>query len=298
MEIGSWFAIGVLSIINIALLVKVLLLRRSAAELEAAFTDRLQSDTNTLIDLDCGDRRMRGLAAAINRQLIMLREQRRRYTQGDTELKNAVTNISHDLRTPLTAILGYLNLLEREPLSEEALRYIRVIRNRTDMLNHLTEELFQYSVLITTGEEMPREELCLNRMLEESVAAFYTDLTGRGIAPDVRLPETKVYRLLNRAALSRVLSNLIHNAIKYGDGDLDIRLLESGEMIFANTAPALDEVQVGRLFDRFYTVEAARRSTGLGLFIARTLTEQMGGTVQAKYDNQKLSIRIHFPDTQ
>lgn len=88
----------------------------------------------------------------------------------------------------------------------------------------------------------------------------------------------------------------LNNAIKYSDGDLDITLTDSGEVIFANTAPRLNEVQVGKLFDRFYTVEAARKSTGLGLAIARTLIEQMNGTISAKYENGRLSICIFFPD--
>ncbi len=96
--------------------------------------------------------------------------------------------------------------------------------------------------------------------------------------------------------MTRVFSNLLNNAIKYSDGDLDITLYETGEIIFTNTASGLNEVQVGKLFDRFYTVEAARKSTGLGLAIARTLIEQMNGTISAVYENNRLSIRIFFPD--
>ncbi len=106
------------------------------------------------------------------------------------------------------------------------------------------------------------------------------------------MPEKPVVRTLDRSALSRVFSNLLTNAVKYSDGDLDITLFETGEITFANTAPGLDEVQVGRLFDRFYTVEAARKSTGLGLAIARTLIEQMGGAIAARYEEGRLVIHI------
>ena len=102
--------------------------------------------------------------------------------------------------------------------------------------------------------------------------------------------------MLDRSALSRVFSNLISNVLKYSDGDLKITLSGKGEIIFSNMASGLDEIQVGRLFDRFYTVEAARKSTGLGLAISKTLIEQMDGTISAKYENSRLSIYIYFPD--
>ena len=109
------------------------------------------------------------------------------------------------------------------------------------------------------------------------------------------MPEEKVVRLLDRAALLRVFSNLLQNAVKYSDGDLNIILTAAGEIEFSNSAAALNNVEVGRLFDRFYTVEAARNSTGLGLAIARTLIEQMHGTIRADYESNKLYIRILFP---
>lgn len=96
--------------------------------------------------------------------------------------------------------------------------------------------------------------------------------------------------------MSRVFSNLISNAIKYSDGDLEIVLSERGEVIFSNMASGLDEIQVGRLFERFYTVEAARKSTGLGLAISKTLVEEMNGTISAKYENGRLSIHIFFTE--
>lgn len=103
-------------------------------------------------------------------------------------------------------------------------------------------------------------------------------------------------RRLNQAALSRVFENILNNAVKYSDGDLDISLSDDGKIIFSNTAISLDEVQVGKLFDRFYTVEAARRSTGLGLAIAKTLVEQMNGKIEANYKNKKISIVVSFSE--
>lgn len=296
MEIWLWVSIGILIAIIIALLVKIHILQKSVKEIEIAFADRLVTDTNILIDISSSDKNVCRLANTINGQLRKLRTERRRFQQGDLELKNAVTNISHDLRTPLTALSGYLELLEQEEKSETVNRYIEIMKDRVDILTQLSEELFRYSVIISTKDNITKEQVIINTVLEESIAAFYTVLTERNIVPDIQISEIKVVRMLDRSALSRVFSNLISNVIKYSDGDLKIVLSENGEIAFSNMASGLDEIQVGRLFDRFYTVEAARKSTGLGLTISKTLVEQMKGTISAIYENNRLSIHIFFPD--
>lgn len=296
MEGWLWALVGIMAIIIIALLVKIYIFQKAAGEMADSLADRLITDTNTLIDISCNDRYVRKLANAINKELRKLRTERRRFQQGDLELKNAVTNISHDLRTPLTAICGYLELLEQEEKPESVNRYIEIIKDRVNILKQLSEELFRYSVIASTKDRITGEAVVINTVLEESIAAFYTVLTERNIVPEIQISETKVVRMLDRSALSRIFSNLISNAIKYSDGDLRIILSENGEISFSNMASGLDEIQVGRLFDRFYTVEAARKSTGLGLTISKTLVEQMKGTISATYENSRLSIHIFFPD--
>lgn len=136
----------------------------------------------------------------------------------------------------------------------------------------------------------------INHVLEESVSAYYAALKSAGIVPVITMPETKVTRYLNRNGLVRIFANLLDNAIKYSDGDLSIALSESGEITFANKASSLNEIQAGKLFNRFYTVETARKSTGLGLSIAKALTEQMNGRIAARYSNQTVYITIYFPE--
>ena len=286
--------IGILLLIIFVLAAKVWFLRKSAQEIAEAFCDRLTADTNTLIDISTRDPYMRQLAADINMQLRLLRKQRHKYLTGDRELKEAVTNISHDLRTPLTAICGYLDLLDKEDKSENTFRYLSLIGNRVDAMKQLTEELFRYSVILSTGE-LVLESVCVNGVLEESIAAFYGALTSRNIQPEIHITENRIERQLNREALGRVFSNILNNALKYSDGDLEVFLHDDGEIIFSNTASRLNEVQVGKLFDRFFTVEAARNSNGLGLAISKTLVEQMGGTIQAKSEEGRLYICIYFP---
>ena len=296
MGLQSWVLVGVLIIIIVVLLIKIAFMRKAVKEIEDAFADRLMTDTNTLIDISSRDKYVCHLANSINEQLRKLRKERHKFQQGDLELKNAVTNISHDLRTPLTAICGYLDLLEQEEKSESVCRYVTIIKERTEILTELTEELFQYSVIISTQNVGPKERIAVNSILEESIAGFYTVLHERNIIPNIQLPEKQVVRRLDRASLSRVFSNLLSNAIKYSDGDLEIVLSDDGKITFTNTASALNEIQVGKLFDRFYTVDTARKSTGLGLAISKTLVEQMDGIISAEYIDSKLSICIFFPE--
>lgn len=298
MEVWLWALIGGLTVVIMILCVKVYFMHKAIDEIDEAFADRLTADTNTLIGISSNDRFLKKLAQNLNVQLRRLRVQRHRYLQGDQELKDAITNISHDLRTPLTAIYGYLDLLSGEEKSPDAQRYIQIIRNRADMLKQLTDELFDYSVMIVDGEGMKREPVNVNSILEEGIAAFYTQLCEKGIVPSILMPEEKVVRCLDPDALARVFANLLNNAVKYSKGDLEITLSEKGEITFTNTAPDLDEVQVGRLFDRFYTVEAADHSTGLGLSIARTLVERMGGKIDAGYENGRLKVDINLTDEE
>ncbi len=291
----AYIVCAILAVTALALGLKVLATRRAVRQIIRELSEKLSEDTNTLISLSTSDREMRRLGAALNRQLRTLREERLRYRQGDRELKDAVTNVSHDLRTPLTAICGYLDMLRTEPMSGDARRYVDRIAERAGAMKALTEELFRYSVVLSDREELTPESVDLNAAVEQSAAGFYAALTARGIEPDIRMPEEHVIRALDRAALSRVLSNLFSNALKYSDGDLTVTLTAAGQIAFSNGARDLDPVQVGRLFDRFFTLESARGSTGLGLAIARTLAERMGGSITANFRDGRLTVTVAFP---
>ena len=295
MELWCIVLICSLALAALCLLAYLLVLRHSLREAAEELDEKLRTDTNTLISISSGDRAMQSLVTHINRQLQALRRERLRLHSGNAELTAAVTNISHDLRTPLTAICGYLDLLEQEPQTEAAARYLTVIRERTDAMRALTEELFRYSVLTATADELHTEPVCLNDVLEQSLAGFYGALSARGITPSVQLPEEKVLRPLDAAALRRVFDNILSNAAKYSDGDLAVVLAPDGKVTFSNRASALSRVEAARLFDRFYTVDSARGSTGLGLSIAKLLTEKLHGTISADYENEKLRICIAFP---
>ena len=288
-----WIICGVLAVVIVILMVKIRIMQKSMDEICACMTEHLSSDTNQLITVSSSDKHVRHLASEIARQLTELRRQRRQYISGDRELKEAVTNISHDLRTPLTAMCGYLELLEAEKMTDNTRRYVKQISNRTEALKALTEELFRYSV-ISSVSDLSYEKVNVGRVLEDTLISFYGAFEQKNITPNISLPDSVIVRSLDKSALSRIFGNIISNALKYSDGDFSVIMTETGEITFSNTASELSSVDVGKLFDRFYTVDSARKSTGLGLSIAKLLTERMGGHISADYREKTLSIMISF----
>lgn len=292
-----WILCGILAIALIVACVKNYMLKKSMDEICSEFERCLSEDTNVQISISSGDTTAKALAKAINRELSRLRKMKQQYTNGDRELKEAVTNISHDLRTPLTAICGYLELLEAEEMTDNTKRYVEQIANRTEALRSLTEELFRYSV-ISSVSDLNYEKVNVGRVLEDTMISFYGAFEQKNITPEISVPEEAVWRTLDKSALSRIFGNIINNAVKYSDGDFSVTLDGGGEITFSNSASELSSVDVGKLFDRFYTVDSARRSTGLGLSIAKLLTERMNGNISAEYANGVISIKLSFTEAQ
>ena len=294
MKLLPWILVSLLGAFLLILAGKVYTLRKSARQLREGVAQQLERETNTLLSVSSGDREMRALTDALNGQLAQLRAERQRYQHGDLELKEAITNISHDLRTPLTAIVGYLALLEGEEKSEAVERYLSQISNRTQVLHQLSEELFAYA-LLTAPQPLHPQRVDLRGLVEEALLSYCGAMEQRGMEPTIQLPEGRVERNLDPTAAGRVLSNIISNALKYSAGDFAVTMTPDGVITFANSAPDLNPVLVQRLFDRFFTVETARHSTGLGLSIAKLLTQQMEGTLEAKYQEGQLVITLSFP---
>lgn len=273
--------------------IKIWSMHKALNELEKDLDTILNEETNQELSVSVQDRTMRRFVVGLNKHIVKLRDERHKYKAGDRELQTAITNIAHDIRTPLTAISGYVELLEKEEKSDKVGTYLSYIQNRTNHLKTLTEELFKYTIYHADDNlELTECDICA--LLEQTLLEYYGALKERNIEPEIQLPESKVVKRVNAAALSRVYANIINNAIKYSSGDFSVRATEDGVISFTNTSDSLDEIQVGRLFDRFFTVEAAHQSTGLGLSIARDLVDRMGGKISACYQDGKLNIEIFF----
>ncbi len=287
----TYIIIALLAALCILLVIKIHLMHKSTREIIEKLDMIIDGDTNNIISVSSSDKQIKQLAKELNKRLKQLRKQQLKYQSGDRELKDAITNVSHDIRTPLTAIMGYLEIMKDIPKSEKLSQYLAIIQGRAEAMKTLTEELFRYSVVLS-GENVSVQQTVINKLLEDSIMGAFGALTEKGITPKVDITETKIVRTLDPNALSRVFSNLLSNALKYSSGELEITLREPCVITFSNQADELTQTQVEKLFDRFYTVESAHKSTGLGLSIARTLVEQMGGTITASLDKTILTITI------
>ena len=286
-----------LSIFLILALIKIRYLRKGYDELTENIKDQVSGKTGVPVTLSTSDPKARRCAEALNRELKSLNEEKVRFEGGNQTVKNAVTGISHDLRTPLTAIKSYLEMIEDESDEETKKEYLARIRNRTDALTDLTEELFKYTTssdkeIVTS--DIVIEDTDIRRVLEECLISFYGSFTKKGIEPKISMPEAPVLAKCSRKDANRIFENMIGNALKYSEGTLTIVLTSDATVTFENPAPSLTPLTVSKLFDKYYTVNDAEGSTGLGFSIAKELIERNGGSIDATLTGSDLKIELKF----
>jgi len=280
--------------------IKIVLLRRGFDELTENIEDQVSGKTQIPVTLTTSDPHARHTAEILNRELKNLDRERNEYLDGNRKVAEAVTGISHDIRTPLTAINSYLDLMADE--KDEALKaqYLERIKSRTLSLSDLADELFKYSTS-TDPERYPvqtenivSEPIDICRVLEECMLSFYAGFKKRGIEPDIEIPDEPVFVLCEKKSANRIFENIIGNAIKYANNDLKVKLDPKGQVIFSNPAPDLTPVSAAKLFDRYYTVNEGHASTGLGFSIAKELITRNNGTIEADLKDGILMITVSF----
>ena len=285
-----------LIVICIALTIKLYFMKKSVKEIEAGLKDILKSDTNNLITISSSEKNIKKLATSLNIELKTIRKQKLQYENGNQELKKLVTNISHDLRTPLTAIKGYIDLIEKDKLSKNQEKYLNIIQKKTDELTELTEQLFDFSKTIDSDIKISKEKCNINEILEEVLASYYVIFKEKGIEPQISMCSENVYKKLNKASIIRIFENILSNISKYCVNNFKVELKDDGTIIFANKVKdgLLDATTVQKIFDRYFTVENAKKSTGIGLSIAKELVELNDGSILANFTKDTLIIEIKF----
>ena len=285
----------VLAVTVIVLLVKVVLLERAFKEIGDQVKDHMDGTNSSIFQLSTSNKEARKLANDLNGALQELHAERVFLKDGDKRMKENVTAISHDLRTPLTAINSYVDLLENETDEARRREYLDRIKDRTSELKDMTGELFKYSVSSDTqyDSQLSNEDLDLKNIIENSLISFYKEFTSKGIDPQTDFPSEKVIINSNRKTLMRIFDNVFSNVAKYATS-LSVKLSDDGVVTVSNDAPDLTPVQVSKLFDKYYTVTDGTNSTGLGLSIAKDLVGRVGGSISAGLYDGMLTITIRF----
>lgn len=291
---SNWLYVilGILLLICIILILKIYSIKKSIKEIQKSIENILNTDTNNLILIS--DASVKKLAIFLNKELKEMRKQKLQYEYGNQELKRNITNVSHDLRTPLTAIKGYIELLKEESLTQNGRKYISVINRKTEELTELTEQLFDFAKILDTDMVLTKEKCYLNELLEEVLASYYPIFKEKDIVPEVLICKEKVEKELNKASMIRVFENIFSNVVKYSNGNFKVELKNDGEIIFSNKATSLDATTVQKIFDRYFSVENAKESTGIGLSIAKQLVELNGGSISADYVKNVLVIEVRL----
>jgi len=252
--------------------------------------------TNKKIDITLIDQDIEHLGVEVNRLIDLYVMENRKRVLFEKEQRQAVANMSHDLRTPLTSIIGYIQIANNENLSEvEKKELLAIAFDRAKRLERLLNDFFELSVLESTDYELKLQRINLTKLLTEVLVSFYDRFQEKRLEPTIEGLENNVTIFADHSAVTRVIENLLSNTLKHADGNIMIRLEEQNgvaSLMITNDALSLTEQDVQHMFDRFYMADQSRsgKSTGLGLSIVKSLMEKMNGSISSKLNDGQLSI--------
>ena len=285
----------------LAALCAVLGLRLYALEKDIRSCARqLREDEGARVRMAAPNRAAEDLLSAVNRLLELREADEAEHRRQEHAIRQQISNISHDLRTPLTSILGYLQLLEGDSLTvEERREYLGIVRGRAKALQSLITSFYDLSRLEGGEYPLSREKVDLYHVLSELVAEFYNDFEQSGFYMTVELAPGLPAVTADPAGVLRVFTNLIRNALEHGQKRMSILLYRQGETVvsaFSNDAAGLTREDVEHVFDRFFTADKMRtgQSTGLGLAIVKALVGQMGHRVTAALDGEMFTVQVRW----
>ena len=294
------FTALVITIIAAVILLLLLILQRYEIKNISRQIGEIRSkDTNQLVHTAGSDRKYSELIGEINSLLREMRDVKFNYQKKGHALEQMMTNISHDLRTPLTSAMGYIGLIKDDHIpQEEKEREIEIIEKRLVRLEELINSFFEFSKIISSDAPPEMSELNLGAVLEESIVHYYDDYCGRDRKIILDCADPKINIRTNRNMLMRIFDNLIGNALKHGEGDLTVSVKKSETVTlrFENKLTA-SEIDTDRIFDEFYTTDISRTkgNTGLGLAIAKQFTDMLGGKISAEHKEDVFAVTMEFP---
>lgn len=278
-----------------------LLHRREVTRLSQKLQTLLHSFIHAELTLDFPSSDITDLVNALNELLRVYHKQVYSLQKKDEAIKETITNLAHDLRTPVTAIQGYTQMLLQSPeLSEEDLDAAAVINERLNVLNQLLNQLFEFARIEADEMEFSYTTFDLNAVLRSVAVSFFKSFEERKIIPALSIAEISFPFYGDEKAVTRIFENIISNALSHGKSDYHFLSYDDNEnyhFSFQNFTDSINESDIDKIFNRFYTTDLSRsrKTTGLGLTIAKNLTVKMGGSISASLNNNVFEIVVCFP---
>lgn len=301
---------AVLAIIVIIMAAVLLKIRAQLRDINDQLDFLYENDTNMLIGTDTNLIYLGQFKQRVNRFVEQWHKKRAEAAKKEQMISDTYTNLSHDIRTPLTSLDGYFQLLKDEKDEKLQAHYIGIIQERIASLKDILEELFMFTKLKNDTFNLEMDKCCVSRLLKQTVFSYYDEWKMRGIEPVVDICDEQIFILANTQALKRVFQNVIKNGLVHGKSDIEIKLyiIDSGKnagsdrenkvvnIVVSNTIDDPENIDTSQVFERFYKADEARSvtSSGLGLSIAKELVERMGGKINAQIEDNRFCINISY----
>ena len=291
------YIIIALIIVLVILAARLFFLRREINRLTKNLKELNAGDTRQKLTVKMTHQPLEDLCEQINNEIDIRIDAQKH----EPELRNQISNISHDLRTPLTAILGYISLAKNSPGKEAA--YLETIESRSKALQSLVEQFYELSLIEDTFDELILQPVDVTEALTDCLLGHFALFEKKSIEPKTYLPEQSLMIISNAQALERIFQNLLENALKFATHSIEISLTDDSKhcvFTISNDAESLAETDVNRLFERFYTADRSRidGNTGLGLYIVKRLLEKTQGSVgSVSLANGRFTIEVLFAKT-
>lgn len=254
-------------------------------QINRKLSDIVENDSDEKVMVFTDNRAVQELCGQINRLLLDRQEIKREFKKQEIAYKKMLSNISHDIKTPMTVILGYLEMMRLAGNEQEDLQKVEA---KAKQVMELMDQFFTLAKLEAGDKPIESGRVNVSELCRESMLGFYDILQGKVFVVEVSLPEEEVFARGDEKAVLRILSNLIMNAVRYGsDGKyLGLILRESPDFVYidiVDKGKGIEKEFARHVFDRLYTLEDSRnreiQGNGLGLTIAKTLAGQMGGDI-------------------
>lgn len=287
-------------IVIIGFLISLLLLyKKDVNEIYENLKDiNIKKLDNTKIRTNSKDKYIKNLISEINSSLEDKQKLNIDYKNKEKEIKETIASVSHDLRTPLTSVKGYVDILLNRKLDEKEIEYLKIIKSRTKTLEDLVNSFYELSKLELKEYDYHLEYIDIKEILTETIASFYDKFIIEGIEPIIEISDDSFDIIGDRKAMERIFINLIDNGIKYSKSYFKIELKKENNIIlnFVNDVDDLSEKDIEKLFNRFFIMDTSRQSesTGLGLYITRKMLEDMNYSIDANLKDGNINIEILF----